>query len=298
MSFIWTNSTKSGLCDRLIDLFIIAATAKLYNKELYLFWEEQPINDIQQNIWNKIRFNDYKIENVIQYFNFPDIIHFVSKEVLIEMSNHHENNIIFNNYLGGIYSPITFYENFIDKTYTLEEYLNTFSSIINKFTPTEKLLNLIKNLPENIISTHLRRTDKSLIYISPEHTHGVPLEQLHILDNNTKDIINKLILKGSNNLYFSSDCPNTKLLYEKEFGNYNIINLNFDSIEQTYIDIYIMSISKYIIMSQKHTSFSLFASLINKSILIYLYENDILHNNKYYLFENIIYYKKLDIINE
>jgi len=298
MSFIWTNTTKSGLGDRLIDLFIIASAAKLYNKELYLYWGEQPINDIQKNIWNKIRFNDYKIENLIQYFNFPDIIHFVSKEVLIEMSKEDANNIIFNNYLGGVYSPITFYENFINKIYTLEEYLNIFNFIISKFTPTEKLLNLIKDLPKNIISIHLRRTDKSSIHVSPEDSHGVSIEQLNILDNNTENIINKLILKGYDTLYFPSDCETTKLSYENKFSNYNIINLKFDNIEQTYIDIYIMSISKYVIMSQKHSSFSLFSTLINKSNLIYLYKNDIINNNKYYLFKNIIYYENLDIINE
>jgi hypothetical protein len=296
MSFIWTNSSKSGLCDRLIDLFIIASTAKLYNKELYLFWEEQPINDIQRNIWNKIRFDDYKIENVIQYFNFPDLIHFVSKEELVEMSSCHDNNIIFNNYLGGVYSPITFYENFIDKIYKLDIYLDIFNNIINQFKPTDKLLNLVKNIPENIVSIHLRRTDKSSIYVSPDDSHGIPLNEMDILNNNTKDIINKLINSKYNNLYFSSDCLYTKLEYENYFKDYNILNFNINyNIEQTYIDIYIMSISKYIIMSQKHSSFSLFSSLVNKSNLIYLYKNDILHNNKYYIFNNIIYYENFII---
>lgn len=292
MSFIWTNSSKSGLCDRLIDLFIIASVAKLYNKELYLYWEQQPISDIQRNIWNKIRFDDYKIENVIQYFNFPDLIHFISKEELVEISSYHDNNIIFNNYLGGVYSPITFYENFIDKTYTLDTYLDIFNNIINKFKPTDKLLNLVKDIPENIVSIHLRRTDKSSIHVSSDDSHGVPLNEMDILNNNTKDIINKLISNGYNNLYFSSDCPLTKLEYEKYYENYNIINFNINNnIEQTYIDIYVMSISKYIIMSQKHSSFSLFSSLINNSKLIYLYNNDILHNNKYYIFNNIVYYQ-------
>jgi hypothetical protein len=290
MSFIWTNSSQSGLCDRLIDLFIIASTAKLYNKELYLYWEEQPINDIQRNIWNKIRFDDYKIENVSQYFNFPNIIHFVSKEVIIEMS--HENNIIFNNYLGGVYSPITFYETFIDKIYTLDNYLDIFKNLVNQFKPTDKLLNLVKDIPENIISVHLRRTDKSSIYVSSQDSHGVPLNEIDILNNNTKDIINHIINSGYNNLYFSSDCPLTKLEYENNYKDYNILNFNINNnIEQTYIDIYIMSISKYIIMSQKHSSFSLFSSLINQSNLIYLYNDSILHNVKYYIFNNIIYYK-------
>ena len=82
MSLIWTNSSKSGLCDRLIDLFIISSMAKIYNKNLYLSWEIQPINDIQNKIWNPIRFNDYKIENVKEYFQFPEVINFISNNEL------------------------------------------------------------------------------------------------------------------------------------------------------------------------------------------------------------------------
>lgn len=293
MSFLWTNSTKSGLCDRLIDLFIVASTAKLYNRELYLYWEEQPIDHIQKNIWNKIRFHDYKIENVSQYFIFPDTIHIISKETLY---NFHlsDDDILFNRYLGGVYSPITFYENFIDKKYTLIQYLDIFKNMIHAFKPTDKLLNLVKDVPENIVSVHLRRTDKTSIYVSSVKSNGIPLSELNNLNNNTKDIIN-LISKENRNLYFSSDCPSTKIEYEKYYKDYNIINFDVNSIEKTYVDIYVMSISKFIIMSQKHTSFSLFASLINQTNLICLYKNCIIHDNKYDKYYNIIYYK--DYIN-
>src|SRR3990170_4896993 len=95
MSIIWTNSSKSGLGDRLIDLFLVASMAKLYN--------------------------------------------------------------------------ITFYENFIDKNYSLDDYLNTFNDVLNEFKPTHNLTNIINELPNNIISIHLRRTDKCLNYIIGAH---------------------------------------------------------------------------------------------------------------------------------
>ena len=37
MSFIWTNSTKSGLCDRLIDLFIIASLSKFLEANIFVY---------------------------------------------------------------------------------------------------------------------------------------------------------------------------------------------------------------------------------------------------------------------
>ena len=308
MSLFWINSTRSGLCDRLIDLFIVSSMAKLYNKNIYLCWYEQPIHEIQKNIWNKIRFNDYKIKNVKKYFIFPEIINIISEEELNNMINNYnnhlnENNMIFDIYLGGIYSPITFYDKFIDKKYSLENYINIFFDLINKFKPRLKLLKLINNLPKNIISIHLRRTDKTTNLFSYIDTSGVALNELEILDSNTKKIINKLLEEKNYYLYFSSDCNNTKILYEEEYKkklNKKYI-LNFknnikNEIEQTYIDIYIMSISNYIIMSQRHSSFSLFSSLINKNNLIYLYNDSIINKNKYYEFENIKYYDKYIII--
>lgn len=296
MSFIWGNSTKSGLCDRLIDLFIIASLSKLFNKELYLLWEEQPNNDLQKLIWNNIRFDDYKIENVIQYFNFPSIIHFISKEELEnKINNKSEEDILYNIYLGGIYSPFTFYDKFINKKYNKNNYINIFKNLINQFKPTKKLLNLIKNIPKNLISVHLRRTDKSSKLISAEESQGIDINDMDELNNKTMELINKFILY--NNYYFSSDCIDTKKYYENIYSNHNIINYDINiPYEQTYVDIYLMSKSKYIILSQRHSSFSLFCSLINNAKLIYFYEDSILHNNLYYNFNNIIKYEKIGIL--
>jgi hypothetical protein len=301
MSLIWKNSTKSGLCDRLLDLFIMASYSKLINKKLLLKWEEQPINKIQEKVWNHTRFDDYKIKNVNIYFRLPAHINILSDiDFENNINNIGDEDLIFNNYLGGIYSPITFYKKYIDKNFKLDEFINIFNSLINQFKPTEKLINLVQNIPKNLISIHLRRTDKSSKFISANDSHGVG-ENVSELNNKTIDIINKFINFGYNNFYFASDCVNTKNEYENMFNQQNIINYKIDKdIEQTYIDLYIMSQSKYIILSQKHSSFSLFASLINKSKLIFFY-NDIIQSNKYTKFENIKFYTddyKIDKIND
>ena len=286
MSFIWTNSSKSGLCDRLIDLFIITSYAQLYKKDLYLTWKIQPINEIQKKIWNPIRFNDYKIENVKQYFQFPDCIHFLScKELDNKIKNKNKNDILFTNYLGGVYSPITFYEKFIDKNFKKEEYETLFQKLIHQFQPTKKLLNLVSNIPTNLITVHLRRTDKSSKYVSASAAYGIDLKDMDNLNNKTKNLINLFIEKDFHHFYFASDCSQTKQEYEKYFKNQcqnNSINYKTNQdIEQTYLDIYLMSQSKYIILSQKHSSFSLFSSMINQSQFIYFYKDSIIHNNKY-----------------
>jgi hypothetical protein len=297
MSFIWTTSSKSGLCDRLIDIFIITAWAQLYNKDLYLTWEVQHINNIQEIIWNHIRFNDYKIENVKKYFIFPNCIHVLSKEELQnKIKNKSKNDILFNNYLGGIYSPITFYEKFINKTYKLEEYLNIFQKLIHQFQPTSKLLDLVSDIPKDLVTVHLRRTDKSSIYISAKNAHGIELKDIDDLNNQTKNLINQFIEKKYNKYYFSSDCPTTKKEYEEIYQKQNIINYTINQdIEQTYIDIYLMSQSKYIILSQNHSSFSLFSSMINKTQFIYFYEDSIVNRSKYTILKHIYFIEDFKI---
>ena len=143
-------------------------------------------------------------------------------------------------------------------------------------------------IPDNLISIHLRRTDKSSIYISSSDAHSVDLKDIEDLNNKTNNVINKFIEKNYHSFYFSSDCPITKKDYEKIYHTQNIINYSInEDIEQTYIDIYLMSQSKYIILSQKHSSYSLFSSMINKTKFIYFYNDSIVHNN--YSYFNYIY---------
>lgn len=295
MSLIWTNSSKSGLCDRLIDLFIMTSFAQLYKKDLYLTWETQPISDIQYKIWNPIRLNDYKIENVKQYFQFPECIHFLSnKELQFKINSKSEKDIIFNSYLGGVYSPITFYNNFINQN-NLEGYINIFQTLIHQFQPTQKLLNLLSNIPKDLITIHLRRTDKASVHISALDANGIDIKDMDNLNDNTKSLINKFIDKGYQSFYFASDCPNTKKEYEHYYQTQNIINYKInEDIEQTYIDIYLMSQSKYIILSQRHSSFSLFSSMINRTLFIYFYEDSIVNKNQYTILNHICHINNLE----
>lgn len=287
MALVWTNPTKSGLGDRLIDLFIIASMASLYDKHLYLYWPEQPINNIQKKVWNTTRFDDYKIENVKKYFNIPLIIHIQTYDEIKSLIATN-NVIIFNSYIGGTYSPYSFYDKFIDKKYSITEYIDIFNNIIHQFTPTNTLLQYIINIPNNLISVHLRRTDKMSRLIYYGEAHGVNPDDQHLLDNMTHEIIKKVLLKDKFNIHFASDDILTKKQYIEKYKN--TININFyNNFIDTYIDIYLMSISKYIILSQRHSSFSLFASMINQSKLIYLYNNDIIVNAEYTKFKNILF---------
>jgi hypothetical protein len=289
MSIYWSNTTASGLGDRLIDLFLVASLAKVYNKELFLYWNTNyDPNKLQEKIWPKYRQDDFKIENVKQYFNFPNFIH-INETIP-------NGSLIFNQYLGGVYSPITFYNNFINKDISLEYYINTYKTVINQFLPTSKLTSLVKNIPDKLITIHLRRTDKSS-EVSSIIDNGIHTNELVDLNNITHLIINDFIKKGYTNFYFASDCEVTKHEYEKLYLTYNIFNSKVNKdFEKTYRDIYIMSKSAYIILSQRHSNFSLFSSMINFTPFIYIYNDCIIHSAEYCKLNHIIFYK--DINNE
>ena len=53
-------------------------------------------------------------------------------------------------------------------------------------------------------------------------------------------------------------------------------------IEKTYVDLYLLSQSKNIVLSQKHSNFSVFASQINRVRLFYFFkDNDMIKNGNF-----------------
>jgi hypothetical protein len=73
------------------------------------------------------------MNNVKKYFYFPLLIHFVSFDELNNMKIFSSNDdIIFHDYVGGIYSHYIFYNLFITKQYEFNEYMNIFHDLINQ----------------------------------------------------------------------------------------------------------------------------------------------------------------------
>ena len=68
---LWTNATKSGLCDRLQDLFLMSAYAYMHDSDLYLYWpqgqRDLQFNQFQLDTWPNSRWADYLKENVSNY---------------------------------------------------------------------------------------------------------------------------------------------------------------------------------------------------------------------------------------
>lgn len=288
---LWTQPSGSGLCDRLLDLMLMSAYAKVFDFDLHLEWIEGASKDLNNwkkteyeiATWEQVRYKDFRYEIFSQYFTLPDNIKINDLGYSFD--------IYFNKYLGGVYSPINFHNNFLKDTISYEDFLIIFKQTLKQFNPKEKLLDLVKDLPKPDVSLHLRRGDKIRVDID---SGSISIQELDNLNNLTLHIANKLI-SNDTFVYIASDDKEEKRYYETIFNSIKYGEcLEY---EKTYIDMYMLSVSKWIILSQKHSNFSLFNSLINEAKLIYLYSNCIITENNFNLLDNIIYYKNIDLLN-
>ena len=293
-SLIWTSPSITCLGDRLVDTMILSTYAKLINADLYFPWKDCPFTIGSENnptysykpgenkTWDKVRFEDYKFENYSKYFNLP-------KNIKINESTDNITHY-FNDILGGCVSPNLFYKRYASDLCTIEEFNKLFRETMSEFKPTEILLDLVKNNQKPDVSVHLRRTDK--INVLGDYSSFMTYEGLDRLNEMTKDAINKLD-NGNRSFYFSSDDVNERDKYHNSYPNHIKHNTNCTDVEKTYIDLYMLSISDYIILSQVHSNFSIFASYINDSKLIYLYDNCMIVSQEFNENKNFIHYKNL-----
>ncbi len=295
---VWVNPSRSSLGDRLIDVMLLSTLAKLIDADLHFEWldaifeygvfgenQRYQHTDGEFKPWDKVRFEDYKIENWSQYFNLPSNIK-INQPV-----ENNDKTFIFPEYLGGIYSPHKFYELFAYRVSDWDKFYATFKQTMKEFTPTEKLLNLVSNYPKPDISVHLRRTDKIRVLAPGNDQVCMNTEMLDNLNNMTEEVINKLN-KGDKKIFFASDDDNESKRYQSKYTNF-IEKTSMKEIEKTYVDLYLLSISEYIILSQVHSNFSVLASFMNDAKLVYLYQNTMIDNMEFNKLENFIYYKNI-----
>jgi hypothetical protein len=317
-TIVWTNSPLSGLCDRLIDFFLIATYCKLNESNFISVWRPLHSNtrdgksfyqtnenncDVSK-FFKEVRYSDYKHENFLKYFELP-------KNTLIE---NHKLNILsfpnlsyFDGYIGGVESPITFYEKYVvnddrilnpnspfkknKSNITKEEFVKTFYSVCNSFQPTKKLIDVSKVdiIPD--LTVHLRREDK--VRLSKLNNHEIDYRELNDLNELTKIVVDSFLEKKPNSkILFCSDDEKEKLKWENMYKDYCLKTPLFEfDFEQTYYDMYLMSISKNVLLSQRYSGFSMFSSFIKKNNFVYLLEDSQIVYTKWSELENIYYYK-------
>lgn len=293
-SLLWTNPSMTCLGDRLLDTMLISAYAKIMDANIYFPWLDCPFTigqsdpkynykNGEQRSWDQVRFEDYKFENFIQYFTMP-------KNVKINETCN--PNLFFGDILGGCISPKLFWEKYLSSNCSYETFLEIFKTTVNEFKPTEKLNKIVGKFKKPKVSVHLRRTDK--INVAGDYSTFMTYEGLGTLDYKTKEALN-IFYNEKDDFYFSSDDNEVRIKYENEYRNHIKHDVTCTDVEKTYVDLYMLSISDYIILSQVHSNFSVFASYLNNSKLVYLYDNCLIVSQKFNESENFIHYKQITI---
>ena len=293
MKIIWLNSTLSGLCDRFIDLFLMVAMAKIMKAELTVLWKiNSNFTEHQLRTWEKARFEDYKHELFLQYFEMPNNLKLVGKKDLEHLS--HQDYVIFNDYLGGIFTPQEFYSRYLQSFCSSHEFEIAYRQALDEFKPTQKLLDLVSFNDEIDIAIHLRRGDK--VNNNPNVVE-IANNELANLDRMTASCVDKLLSDVKNpSIFICSDDPSSIESYRERYSQKDCrlisIGPNVTDVEKTYVDLFLLTQSKAIVMSQKHSNFSLFASQVKSRKLVYFYQdNNMIIGNKAV---NAIFHKDLE----
>jgi len=282
VKIIWLNSTLSGLCDRFIDLFLMVAMAKIMKAELTVLWKiNSNFTEHQLKTWGKVRFEDYKHEIFLQYFEMPSNLKLVSEKDLENLSP--QDYVIFNDYIGGVLTPQEFYSRYLRDLCSMHEFESAYRQSLSEFKPKQKLLDLLSFNDEIDVAIHLRRGDK--VNNNPNVVE-IANDELENLDRMTMSCVDKLLSDVKNpSIFICSDDPSSIESYRARYSQKDcrIISVgpNVTDIEKTYVDLFLMTQSKAIVMSQKHSNFSLFASQVKSRKLLYFYrDNNMIVRNK------------------
>ncbi len=282
MKVLWLNSTLSGLCDRFIDLSLVATLCKLMKADLTVLWRTNSnFTEFQLKTWKKARFDDYKYELFSEYYTVPSNVRVINEEELSRIN--FSDYVIFNDYVGGVLHPQEFHKKYLSNVCSSEDFLEAYRQVVGEFRPTQKLLDLVKLDGKIDVAIHLRRGDK--VSDNPDSL-GVSSASLLDLDTMTKSCVDRIVSKLNDpTIFICSDDSRSIKDYEERYSktgcNLFKVSDNITEIERTYVDLFLMTQSDVIVMSQNHTNFSLFASHVSGKKLIYFFkENRMISGNK------------------
>lgn len=301
-SLLATEISKSGLCDKLIDVITLSSYTHFTNKTLVIPKIVFEQADRTKN-FSPSRYHDILVENLESLMDFDGKVKFIDNNQLNEYSTCE----VFNTYLGGCYPILDFYQKWLSDICSLDQYLDYFKTEISKhfsFTPIYGLPLL--NVNNSYIGLHLRRTDK----VSQHPDYGqIHLQELNECDTNTKKACLDLIARGYEDFYVCGDDKEVCLEYIqflKDNGGRNIKSSSIDfettGWQKSYVDLYYLRNCYAIIMSCKHSNFSLVPSILGNKKIITVFDEEklqssLLYKSQWLSFIDCINYKNLLEIN-
>lgn len=260
---LWKNSPESGIGDRLMTIMVVFTFCRKIKSPLYVHWRPR----IRQDIEPEFRDEDIILNNMLTMMKFP-----VDLNIIDTNSEYPVNINIINECLFFQQDYCGFYLGYSDDIFSsCEEFRKEAHLVAKDFKFIEK-----RKVPKDLISIHIRRTDKVRDRGSSFDTHMVAYDELEKLDKLTFDWIDKLS-ETYKTFYVAGDDLGYISKYKKYIDSkgLNVYNpKTTDGCKKTYQDLQIMSRSSIILQSQRYSSFSVLASLIGSNRLINVYSEE------------------------
>jgi hypothetical protein len=282
-TLVVNNFTLSGYGDRMLDLLCLIAYARAKRMRLHIRWEDfkgmEDFKDIPS--W---RFQDTKLEHFLMFFRLPS-------EVQLSYDGIPNPTHEWRQYLGGVYSPTSFYEQVVSNQLglTLSEWLEIVDDV-----KSELKFKVPKYVPERpYVTVHLRRTDKLRGVCATQ----IVKDELAFLNQETFAAIQTAKDSGYTDFYIATDDPSARdeyVWYIESIGCRVIQPPNTHGLLSSYYDTWMMRSSSLIIPSMRYSTFSMFPS-VWWNIPLWTVLSDALHTNAYKF--NTTYYKNVQLGN-
>lgn len=251
-----TNLSKSGLCDRLIDVICHHAVALSKGKQLRIL--SSNLNVIASNpSFSEARKQDTLYENMKQCIAF-------APSITVEGCSDADERC--NEYYGGCMPIVTLYDNLFGTTseVSLYDYLTYIKTPILQFQ--EEICKEF-DVNKEWIGLHLRRTDK----ISAHPDFGQMSDnELIAYNERTYHALEGCITRGYTKFFIAGDDDTVCLTYAQYLRGKGCVVAQSQTSgwKKTYVDLYHLSKCNAIIMSCRHSNFSIFSALLgNKKII-------------------------------
>lgn len=246
----WGQVTRSGLCDRLEDLLLMAAYARCKNARLLVDWPEFEAKDIDV----AHRSHDILLENIQKFMTFP-------ADVCFTKDGHEDEH--FGSYLGAEVKPEAFYKSHLHHWCSFQQLKNELSQSAKEFMFCQPIKGFLATLPPKFITFHIRRGDK--VRLAKEHDGTFILkDELYELDRLTFRAMEYFADKFKHVFI----CGDEDAKLKPFIGLADDLNLEIIKIpempkwESTFYDLAVMTRSDTIICSQRYSSFSHFPSVL------------------------------------
>jgi hypothetical protein len=252
----WTQPTRSGLGDRLIDIVHLLAYARVKGHGLYVAWPEFQAKAIDV----AHRREDILLGNVQRHIQWPrDLQMFIERFACPPFDAEQ-----FNEGIGG--DPDGFHEKHLGEVCSAGMYRVAVASVLADIGFCGPITEVLATLPPKFVSLHIRRGDK--VRGEKDGTaDGTFINHAGLaeLDRLTYDAIDQCIAFGFDTYFLCGD-EDEKL---KPFEDYLVakdkwlVQLpRWEKWRETYLDLAVMSKSKVVITSNKYSAYSRLGAML------------------------------------